>query len=337
MGRTKPGTYGGAWTAPSYTVDENAKVVGYVNERTPNNWGRWGELDERGTTNFITPDDVAAAAGLIREGRVISCAVPLDSQGPIHPSRTGIVHWYSVSGSDMIAGTVLNAVMPGLQATDDFITMPLQGSTQWDGLAHVAKDDTLYNGFWLGSVEGVGGAMKCSIHQQRQSLVGRGVLLDIARHRGVDRLPPGHAITIEQLDACAAAEGVEVRRGDILILRTGHVAWWYQLADKSEFWASGAPGIAMETVEWIHEKEIAAIAVDNIAVEVEPHEEPFEHVMPVHSRLIRDLGLTLGEVWHLEELSEACAQDGRYEFFLAAQPLNVTNASGTPLNPVVVK
>ena len=337
MGREGAGTYTPSWRAPDYTVDERGKVVGYVNEREPNNWGRWGELDERGTANFITPDIVSQAAALIREGRVISCAVPLDEQGPLHPTRKGVSHWYTISGADLIAGSPLNVVMPGLQATDDMIQMPLQGSTQWDALAHIAKDDTLYNGFWLGNVEQVGGAARCSIHQLRDTLCGRGVLLDIARLKGVDRLEPGYAIKSAELDECAEAEGVEVRTGDILIIRTGHVPWWYQLENKLEFFERGAPGISMETVEWIHLHEIAAIAVDNIAVEVEPHEEPFEHIMPVHSRLIRDLGLTLGEVWHLEELADACATDGRYEFFVAAQPLNVTNASGTPLNPVVIK
>jgi len=84
-------------------------------------------------------------------------------------------------------------------------------------------------------------------------------------------------------------------------------------------------------------KEIAALAMDNIAIEVEPFEEPVDHYYPMHSRLIRDLGLSLGEIWHLEKLAESCAGDGRYEFFVAAQPLNVTNGSGAPINPIVIK
>jgi kynurenine formamidase len=104
-----------------------------------------------------------------------------------------------------------------------------------------------------------------------------------------------------------------------------------------QFWTVGAPGMSITTVDWIYEKEIAALAMDNIAIEVEPFEEPYEHVYPMHARLIRDLGLSLGEIWDLERLSESCAADGRYEFFVAAQPLNVTNASGTPLNPIVIK
>jgi kynurenine formamidase len=103
------------------------------------------------------------------------------------------------------------------------------------------------------------------------------------------------------------------------------------------YWVGGAPGINRDCVQWLADKDVAALAMDNIAVEVEPFEDPYEHVYPLHARLIRDLGLTLGEVWWLEELADACAADGRYEFFVSAPPLNVTNASGSPVNPIVVK
>lgn len=337
MGRDADGKFTPGWTPPNYTVDENGKIVGYVNTREPNNWGRWGDLDEKGTVNFITPEIVQQAASLIQTGEIISCAIPLDSTGPVHSTRTGISHWYSYTGADFVAGTVMADQYPNFQGTDDYITMPLQGSTQWDGLSHFFYQDAMYNGFWIGNVEQYAGARKCSIHHMKESLCGRGVFLDVARHKGVDRLEPGYAITVEDLEACIEAEGVEIRTGDIMIVRTGHVPWWYQLTDKNEFWASGEPGMSITTVDWIHEKEIAALAMDNIAIEVSPHEEPYEHVYPMHSRLIRDLGLTLGEIWELEKLSESCARDGRYEFFVAAQPLNVTNASGSPLNPVVIK
>lgn len=335
MGRTADGSWAETWTPPAYTVDAHGKVVGAVNHRTPNNWGRWGELDERGTVNFITPEHVAAAASLVRFGRVVSCAVPLDSKGPVHPSRPGIMHFYGYTGSDFIAGSVFGSRTRS-QATDDYLLMPLQGSTQWDGLAHFGSDDLLYNGFWLGNVETYGGARRCSIHQLKETLVGRGVLLDLPRHHGVDRLLPGHAITPRELEECAAAQGVEIGTGDILLLRTGHVPWFYELEDKSEFWTAGAPGVGMSTVEWFHEREIAALAVDNIATEVEPFEDPESASYPVHARLIRDLGLTLGEIWWLEDLAAACAEEGRWEFLVSAPPLNITNASGSPVNPVAV-
>lgn len=337
MGRKADGTWAEEWEPPTFTVDRNGKIVGYVNDRTPNNWGRWGELDERGTVNLITPEKVAQGASLIRTGRVISCAIPLDSKGPVHPTRTGVVHMYGYTGSDFVAGTIAGDHYRGFQGTDDYIFMPLQGSTQWDGMAHFFYKDTMYNGFWIGNVESYAGARRGSIHNMKDTLTGRGVLLDVARVKGLDRLEPGYAITPDDLEEAIAAHGVEVGSGDILIIRTGHVPFFYSLADKSEFWNGRAPGIGKACVQWLADKDVAALAMDNIAIEVEPFEEGFEHVYPLHSRLIRDLGLTLGEVWWLEELSEACAEDGRYEFFICAPPLNVTNASGSPLNPIVVK
>lgn len=92
MGREQWGTWSLAYTPPDYEVDEDGKIVGYTNDVQPNNWGRWGELDQRGTANFITPDKIKAAAGLIQDGRIITTACPLDSAGPVHPSRPGILH-----------------------------------------------------------------------------------------------------------------------------------------------------------------------------------------------------------------------------------------------------
>jgi kynurenine formamidase len=336
MGRSAPGKYSVGWKAPDYEVDENGKIAGLVNDRQPNNWGRWGDLDERGTTNLLTPERVQAAAGLVSEGRIISMAIPLDSTGPVHPSRPAIQHWYGYSGSDMIVGTKLHEHYPGFQGTDDYLSMPLQGSTQWDGLAHLGYQDSLYNGFWIGNVEQFAGAQKCSIHHQKESLCGRGVLLDVARLKGVDHLEQGYAITPADLDEAVAAHGVEVGQGDILIIRTGNVAWWYTLTDKSVYFSGGSPGLSIACTEWLAEKDVAAVAMDNVAIEVEPFEEPYEHPYPMHARLIRDMGLSLGEIWHLEAISEACAAQGRYEFFVAAQPLNITNASGSPLNPIAI-
>lgn len=336
MGRDAEGRWAETWTPPNYTVDANGKIVGYVNERQPNNWGRWGDLDERGTVNFITPEIVAGAAKLVKSGRVLSLAIPLDSTGPVHPTRTGVVHLYGYTGSDFVAGTKAGKDYPNFQGTDDYIFMPLQGSTQWDGMSHFFYKDTMYNGFWIGNVESYAGARRGSIHQLKDTLVGRGVLLDLPRAKGLGRLQPGYAITGDDLDACAAAQGVEIRTGDILVVRTGHVPYYYEMENQADFWKIGAPGMSITTAEWFHAKEIAALATDNIAIEVEPFEEGWEHVYPLHARLIRDLGLTLGEIWWLEDLAKACAEENRWEFLLSAPPLNVTNASGSPTNPVAI-
>jgi len=324
------------WRPPDYRVDENGKVAGAVNHRQPNNWGRWGALDQVGTVNLITPQAVAYAAGLIRSGRTVSCAVPLDNTGPVYPGRSGIFHAFTISGADYVAGAPISHQLGTCHITDDVLFMPLQGSTQWDGLAHVGTDHMLYNGFWIGTVTSSAGAECCSIHAMKASMQGRGVLLDLLSHQSARRLMPGHAITTAELDACAAAQRVQIRSGDILLIRTGHVPYFYSLADKQSFFTGGAPGLSITTVDWLHTHEIAAVAMDNIAIEVEPFEQPCEHPFPLHQRLLRDLGLPLGEIWWLEDLAMACREAGRYEFFLSAAPLNVTNAAGSPINPIAI-
>lgn len=329
----------GSWTAPEYSVDADGKVVGYVNRRTPNNWGRWGELDELGATNFITPAIVAEAARLIRSGRTFSLAIPLDRWGPVHPARAGgVVHQFSWTGSDAVVGGALTSSIPGgFQGSDDYIFMPLQGSTQWDALCHYSFDDCTYNGFWVANTESFAGARRNSIHLQKDRLSGRGVLLDVARHLGVQRLEPGFAITAAHLDECAEAQEVVVGTGDLLLVRTGHLGWWYELdvPDRHHFWVA-SPGLSVHTAQWVHDHEIAALAVDNGAVEVEPFEEEGANYYPLHARLIRDLGVTLGELWWLDDLAHSCEDEGRWEFFLCAAPLNVSNGAGTPLNPVAI-
>jgi kynurenine formamidase len=317
-------------------VDDDGKVVGYQNLHEPNNWGRWGPLDERGTANLIGPGDVVDAARLIVSGEVISCALPLGAGGPVHPSRTPILHLFSYSGTDMVSGSTMGRRFPGYQGSDDYLLMPVQGSTQWDGLAHIGFEDCIYNGFWLGTVEAQAGAKRCGIQHLSTALVGRAVLLDLPRYLGVDRLEPGRPIEPTELDACAEQQAVEIRTGDIVLIRTAHLPWFYELRDKHLFWSSGAPGLSMSCAEWAAERDIAALAMDNIGVEVEPFPEG-EQVYPLHVRLVRDLGLTLGEMWWLEDLAAACAADGRYEFFLSAPPLKLSNGVGSMLNPVAIR
>lgn len=323
------------WTPPGYVVDAGDHVVGLPRPPSPHNWGRWGDDDERGTANLITPQRVRAAAGLVQTGRTISCAVPLDATGPTYPTRPGIVHLFRRSGADYLADPDLAQRTGGFQGSDDVIVMPLQGSTQWDALSHVFAQDTMYNGFWSGTVRAADGAGRCSIHQLKAGLTGRGVLLDLPRHFGLARLEPGMAIGPNLLDDYAQSQHVAVGAGDILILRTGHLPWWYELTDKALFWQR-APGLGMACVDWLHEHDIAAVGIDTVALEVEPHEDPGAGRFPVHVRLIRDLGMSLGEMWWLEELAGACADQRRYEFLLAAQPLNVTGGSGSPVNPLAI-
>jgi kynurenine formamidase len=280
------------------------------------NWGRWGEEDERGTANLITPQRVAAAARLIRTGRVISCALPIGEGMPIAPHRTRPLRFEGPRAGGF---------------AEDFLALYTHSGTHWDALGHCFGDSgDAYNGF-----PAAGG--RNSVDALAASLVGRGVLIDVPRHLGLARLQPGFAVTADLLDECIADQDLEVRSGDIVLLRTGHLAWFRSLADKRPFEAAGEPGIGGSVVAWLHERGVAALAADNSAIEVRPPQEPADVPFPIHPLLLRDLGLTLGELWYLEELADACASDGSYEFFLSAAPLAIEGGLGSPINPIAIK
>lgn len=330
------GGRGEGWEVPRDVVDSQGKLVGAVAGRFPHNWGRWGAADELGTINFITADRRRAAARLVTEGLAVGCSIPVGEVMPVHPSRPAVVHTHLLTGSDLLAGHVPDRMAGGFFGADDHISMPLQSATHWDGLSHAFHERTLYNGFWVGTVGAAGGARRCSLHLLAGLVCGRGVLLDVTRDQGFERLPQGFAISAAMLERCAERQGIEICRGDILLIRTGEMPWFYSLEDKSEYWTGAHPGLsaADEVVEWIHGKEVAAIAMDNRTFEVTPFEVPGTVTYPLHSRLIRDLGLTIGELWWLEDLAETCAALGRYEFMLSAPPIAVQGASGAPTAPV---
>ncbi|MGH9134635.1 MAG: cyclase family protein, partial [Ilumatobacteraceae bacterium] len=164
------------------------------------NWGRWGDDDERGTVNLITPERVVAATRLVRRGAIFDLGIPFDATGP-QPGggRINPVRLMSETGSQQ--------EFPGaFHYADDYVFMPLQSASQWDGLAHVFYDDHLYNGFPASDV-GPHGAMHCSIDKLAKGIVGRGVLLDLARLKGVEWLAAGEVITPDDLDAAAERQG----------------------------------------------------------------------------------------------------------------------------------
>jgi kynurenine formamidase len=293
------------------------------------NWGRWGDEDERGTLNFITPERLVAAAGLVRKGAVFDLGIPFDDQGP-QPGggRINPVHLMSQTGDTQ--------VFPGgFRYADDYIFMPLQGASQWDALAHVYYDGQLYNGFPASDVTVVG-AFHDTIDRIAKGVAGRGVLLDIARARGVDWLGVGDVVTPDDFEAAIAAQdGVDVGSGDILLFRTGWRRMFLEHRSAPAFMA-GEPGLGQECCEWLHDREVAAVCSDNWAIEVLPGQVD-DVVFNVHMVLIRDMGMTLGEILDFEELAADCAADGVWEFFFCAPPLKVTRGVGSPINPLAIK
>jgi kynurenine formamidase len=223
----------------------------------------------------------------------------------------------------------------GLDAdfTDDVLVIACQGSTQWDALSHLYYGGQMYNGFPATEVN-VHGAGRNGIEQVHADLVGRGVLLDVARFQGVECCDPYRPIRAAELDACAAAQGVTVTSGDIVLVRTG-VMTRVDGDDWSAFFATRQPGVHLDTARWLARNEIAAIASDSASVE---GRSPIRGVMlPLHMIAIRDMGVHFGEIWYLEDLAADCADDGRYEFLLAAQALQIVGGCGSPVNPIALK
>lgn len=299
------------------------------------NWGRWGPDDQVGTLNFITPEKIVEAAKLVRQGKVIDVALPYDMNGVQsgRGRRFNPIHLMLATGTDAAAGA--QETIAGLRFADDLIIMPLQCGTQWDSLSHVFAEGKMYNGYEMALVTS-GGAQKNGIERIANRVCSRGVLLDIARYKEVDWLEPGYGITVTDLEGCIVKEGVSVGRGDILLVRTGHMTMCRQRGSWDGYAGGNAPGLALETGPWLYQKEVAAIATDTWGVEVRPNETP-DCSQPLHLVMIPNMGLLVGEIFDLDKLAEDCASDGVYDFLFVAPPLPFTGAVGSPLNGYAIK
>ncbi len=300
------------------------------------NWGRWGDDDELGTLNLITPEVLLAARDCIRTGRSFALAVPLEHDG----IQVGFI-----PGRDNPTRTML-MVDQGMDpdgdpdlfhTSDDAVQFGLQAGTHWDGLCHVSYSGSVYNGFDASTITAEDGATRCGI-EMVGSLCSRGVLLDVARAKGVDLLDCPYAIPAEDLAEAAAMGGVEVRAGDIVLVRTGRMRLYHESGGMAYCLGPGQDGsnagLSLSTVPWFHERDVAAVANDTLTFEVYPSEEVN---LAVHMLHVVDMGLTQGQNWDLEALAEDCAADGVYEFFLAATPEPFVGCVGSPVAPVAIK
>lgn len=287
------------------------------------NWGRWGAEDERGAANLLTPDWVRQAAERIRSGRVFSLAADIrDGRGPASPGRHAPQHFMRTDGGDYAAGLKRHS---GFQSADDVIVLPTHGTTHIDALAHIADEDTLYNGFPLSTVRSRGAA-RLGI-EKAPPLVGPGVLLDVFSLKGND-VPHGTVITPEDLEACEKAQGCKVEPGTIVLIRTGWMAAFKARPDDPP--PDKEAGIGLEAAHWLADRDAVAVGADNYGVEVVPTETGI--TAPVHRLLIRNAGIYLMELLDLEEL----AGDNAYEFLFVAAPLRIVGGTGSPLTPLAV-
>jgi kynurenine formamidase len=300
------------------------------------NWGRWGDDDVLGTVNYIDEAKRREGAALVRRGASFSLSQRFDMNGPQKGwrRRTNPVHTMLDTGTDAALG---NQGFPhGIGGADDVVAMPLQCSTQWDGLGHIFDHGKAWNGRPAEKVVTSDGDLVTGIEHMAAPVAGRGVLLDVGRVSGEDgELPDGFAITEEHLQAAIDAHGVTVGRGDIVCVRTGQLT--RARRDGWGDYAGGpAPGLSFTTAGWLHRTEIAAIATDTWGFEVRPNEFD-DAFQPLHQVAIPNMGLTIGELWDLDELAADCTADGIWEFLLVAAPIPFTGAVGAPVNPIALK
>lgn len=302
------------------------------------NWGRWGSGDQSGTSNFITCDMVRDASRRVSSGLVLPLGLEFNQNGPQTGAngRFNCLRYSLATGTDHATGGQMWSEGPlprQMGYADDAVVLHLQSATHWDSLSHIFHRGKMYNGFPASEVTSQG-ARRNGSEQLKDKLVGRGVLLDIPRSKGLDWLEDGYAITCQDLDEAAELHKVEIREGDIVLLRTGQM-----MRCGREGWGTfaggDAPGLSFYTIPWLHEHRIAAVASDTWGVEVRPNELP-DSFQPLHIPGLVYMGLLLGEMFQLDGLAEACAQAGVYEFVVVAPPLAFTGTAGAPAGPVAI-
>ena len=205
------------------------------------------------------------------------------------------------------------------------------GHTHVDALCHVAYDGSLYNGRPQSSVS-AGGASVHSIEVLNNGLAGRGVLLDIPRLRGVRWLEPGEHVSRDELEAAEAEQGVTVRDGDILLVRTGHA----RRLDELGPWDTPAAkaGLHPTAVPFLAERRVAALGSDGNSDTAPSSTEGVS--FPIHVLTLNAMGLHLLDYLQFEDLRAVCERDGRWEFLFVAAPLRMAGGTGSPLNPIAI-
>jgi kynurenine formamidase len=315
-------------------ITVNAAAIKEASEKL-SNWGRWGKDDMSGTLNYVTPQDIVDAGKLIKKGKPFALGIPLDRTGPqtgLFGGRFNPIHQMLATGTDALAG---QQDWNKLRYADDTLMLCVQGATHWDSLGHIFYEDKAYNGHSPKLIDSRGLSV-LGIEHSKNKMNGRGVLLDIARFRGVPWLKDGEGIGNDELDACAKAQGVEIRRADFVIVRTGQMERCHAENNWGGYAGGDAPGVKFENCYWCHEKQIAAIITDTWGCEVRPNETKDAN-QPWHWVVIPAMGLCMGEIFYLKELAEDCAKDKVYEFFFCGPPLIITGGTGSPINPQAIK
>jgi kynurenine formamidase len=285
-------------------------------------WGEWGVEDERGALHFLTPERVAAAARLVREGRTISLSLPLNTEAGAHNPMPAEHRM-----------TQLPVGPESVQFVKDYVGVDYHndGHSHIDALCHVAYEGRMYNGRPPDAGAGAG-ARANSIEILHDGLVGRGVLLDIPRIQRRRWLEPGEHVYRSDLEAAELEQEVTVRDGDILLVRTGHALRLAELGP----WNTPAAKAGMHptAMPFLAERGVAALGSDGNSDTAPSSTDGVD--FPIHVLAITAMGIHLMDYLQLEDLAATCESRGRWEFLLVAAPLFITGGTGSPLNPIAI-
>jgi kynurenine formamidase len=286
-------------------------------------WGRWD--GDRGALNHMTPTRTAAAARLVRSGATVTLSQPLKTVARIDVPAPADHHMTMLTDVDIGSGSVRFA--------KDYVGVDYHndGHSHIDAFSHVAYDGHLYDGKSEKSVtsEGAGAG---SIEVLKDGLVGRGVLLDVPRVRGVPWIEPGDHVFREELEAAERAQGVRVGTGDILLIRTGHAR---RQAERQP-WDTGKAkaGLHPTVATFLAERCVAVLGSDGNNDTAPSTTEGV--AFPIHVLAINAMGIHLLDYLQFEDLVGRCEEAGSWEFLFAAAPLRIERGTGSPLNPTAI-
>ena len=284
------------------------------------NWGRWGTDDERGTLNLITEETRRAAAQLVRDGVSVSMALELNTL-PDPVNTNPFEHSLAVStfSEHEVAGDVYRVQYHGF------------AHSHVDGLPHFAHNGRLYNGFPVSGLT-EDGAERLGIHNAHDGIVTRGVLVDMPRHKGIDYLEPGTAITVADLESWERATGVRIGNGDVLLIRTGR---WEAVRQLGQWnFVERAAGSHASVAKWLKARDVAVIGSDGVSDVMPSGIDGLAN--PLHELVIVGLGMPILDNLDLDAVAQAAQERQRWEFLFVGAPLRVRGGTGSPLNPLAV-
>ena len=303
-------------------IPTEEQVIGWMDSLS--NWGRWGKDDQMGTLNLITDAKRTQAAGLVKEGISVTCSRLVVPEIAADVTTIPPLH-YMIRAGDTVPAQ-------GGGGTSDFLGFSYHGLTitHLDALCHQTWNGKLYNGFAPADVSSESKATVLNIDTAQNGIITRGVMLDIAKVRGVEWLEAGDGVFTEDLEAAEKAQGVRLEEGDALMLRLG----WYKRRLEKGAPESGRPGLHAETLPWLKERGISVIGGD-ASQDADPSGYPGIG-LPVHRVGIVGMGLWLIDAGNCEELAKVCERLNRYEFMFVVAPLRFKNATGSPTNPLAI-